>query len=289
MRSYFGILPANIRYDKKLTANAKLLYSELTALTNEKGYCWATNGYFADLYSVSKNSITNWLKSLSDAGYITVKYVYKYETKELIERRIYLNLGQDIEYTGQNEPMAGQEDPHQNNLDTPPKNIGDPNQNILDTPPKNFGDPPQKILEDNNTINNTVNNTFNNPPYIPQGESECEINKSEERADKAIKAITRNKEMQKTIKEFANNDLKMIDALKEFYKARSMLKKPLTARAMKLNLNNLKRLTCDRDEQIAIVEQSIQKGWQSFYELPQNHPYQEKKKVNENAKLGYVF
>ena len=69
-KSYYAIIPANVRYDNELTPNAKLLYGEITALCNEKGYCWATNNYFAELYGVSKTSISKWIKQLIDKGYI---------------------------------------------------------------------------------------------------------------------------------------------------------------------------------------------------------------------------
>ena len=41
--SYYSILTANVRYDKELKANEKLLFSEITALSNRNGYCHATN------------------------------------------------------------------------------------------------------------------------------------------------------------------------------------------------------------------------------------------------------
>lgn len=57
MPAYYAVIPATIRYDSRISANAKLLYGEITALCNEKGFCWATNGYFSELYNVSSRSI----------------------------------------------------------------------------------------------------------------------------------------------------------------------------------------------------------------------------------------
>lgn len=71
--AYYAIIPADVRYDERLTANAKLIYGEITALCNDKGYCWATNEYFANLYKVSKVSISGWIKNLADCGYVNIE------------------------------------------------------------------------------------------------------------------------------------------------------------------------------------------------------------------------
>jgi DnaD/phage-associated family protein len=89
-KSYYAIIPANIRYDADLTPNAKLLYGEITALCNERGYCWAGNSYFADLYNKDKSTIKRWIKQLEDKGYITRKVKYKEGGCEIETRWIQL-------------------------------------------------------------------------------------------------------------------------------------------------------------------------------------------------------
>ena len=90
---YFGILPANVRYSK-INANAKILYTEITALTYSNGVCWATNDYFAKLFNTTKRSITNWIKELENNKFIVCEYdnensqnekrwIYLYETKQM--------------------------------------------------------------------------------------------------------------------------------------------------------------------------------------------------------------
>lgn len=87
-KSYYAVIPANVRYDKELIPNAKLLYGEITALCNEKGYCWATNEYFAELYGVSKKSVSKWIKDLIDKKYIQSELIYKEGSKEILHRYI---------------------------------------------------------------------------------------------------------------------------------------------------------------------------------------------------------
>ena len=71
--AYYAIIPAPVRYDRTVCSSAKLLYGEITALCEKKGYCWASNSYFADLYSVSDRSITTWLGELVRGGHITTR------------------------------------------------------------------------------------------------------------------------------------------------------------------------------------------------------------------------
>lgn len=121
--NFYAIIPANIRYDKDLIPNAKLLYGEITALCNDKGYCWATNDYFAKLYNVSKASISNWVASLIEKHYIESEIVYKECSKEILHR--YLRI-------------------------------------LYDPIKENFNTPIKENFKDNNTTTNNTNNNTDN-------------------------------------------------------------------------------------------------------------------------------
>lgn len=126
-RGYYAIIPADIRYDQNITANAKLLYGEITALCNEKGYCWATNKYFSELYGTSIRSIQTWISSLEEWGYIKTRL----KETELGSQR-YISLS----------PASP---PREKNF----------------TPPcKNFHGGHEEIFTHNITSNNTSNNTL---------------------------------------------------------------------------------------------------------------------------------
>jgi DNA-binding transcriptional regulator YhcF (GntR family) len=84
--NYYAIIPSNVRYSS-LKPNAKLLYGEITALSNKLGYCYASNSYFADLYGVSKNTVSRWLSDLNKLGFITIK-IERNSNKEITKRII---------------------------------------------------------------------------------------------------------------------------------------------------------------------------------------------------------
>jgi len=71
--NYYAIIPANVRYDKRLTPTARLLYGEITALCNKEGFCWAKNDYFSNLYDVSNRTVIRWIGQLQELGYLVVE------------------------------------------------------------------------------------------------------------------------------------------------------------------------------------------------------------------------
>lgn len=136
--AYWAVIPASVRYDQDLPPNAKLLYGEVTALSDKRGYCYAQNGYFSELFSLSERSITRLFAVLVDRGYLRVDVIRDERTNEVLERRIY-----PIYDHGISEP---------------------PPDNFVRTPPDNSdGTPPDKNVGENNTSIEYI------PPIVPQG------------------------------------------------------------------------------------------------------------------------
>ena len=88
--SYYAVIPATVRYDNDLKPAEKLIYGEITSLTNKKGYCFANNKYFANLYNVTIHTVSQWISHLENLGYINTELI-RDNKKEIKERRIYIN------------------------------------------------------------------------------------------------------------------------------------------------------------------------------------------------------
>ena len=167
-RNYYAIIPANVRYDKNLKDKAKLLYGEITALCNEKGYCWASNRYFAELYSVSIKTISTLIKNLIDNGYIYSEIIYKDGSKEIDKR--YLKL------------------------------VNNPIENIVNTPmEEKVNTPMEEKVKDNNTI---INNTIINNKKEKKEKKKTKKEPTQTEIDEVVNAYTSNEELKTAIIEF---------------------------------------------------------------------------------------
>lgn len=69
---FYAILPSPVRYDRRLSASEKVFFAEITALSDQCGYCYAGNGYFSELYDTSDRTVQRWVKHLQELGYVAV-------------------------------------------------------------------------------------------------------------------------------------------------------------------------------------------------------------------------
>lgn len=131
--SYWAVLPAAVRYDPKIPASAKLLYAEISSLTDGRGFCWASNAYFERLYDLSERTIIRLIRALEAAGYIRIEDADGGATT----RKIYAGVN----------PIA----------ETPDKNVSTPRQKCQGGGDKNV------------THNKKEIKKKNSPPTAPQG------------------------------------------------------------------------------------------------------------------------
>lgn len=73
--------------DKRIKNEVNLLII-ISSLCAERGYCFASNSYFADLFDVDEVTISRKLKNLESAGHITIEYIRK--GAEVTQRNIRL-------------------------------------------------------------------------------------------------------------------------------------------------------------------------------------------------------
>lgn len=142
-KSYYAVIPADVRYHPTLKANAKLLYGEITALCNERGHCWANNNYFSELYGVDDKTISRWISSLVKAKFIRVEVL----KDEGFKRKIWITPSDEKITRG------GRKDHY-------------PSDQKVTTPSD------EKITHNNTSINNTDNITSNQPAELATAEKE---------------------------------------------------------------------------------------------------------------------
>ncbi len=132
---FYAILPSPVRYDRRLSASEKVFFAEITALSDQCGYCYAGNGYFSELYDTSDRTVQRWVKHLQELGYVAVTNV---RDGAAMQRRI--------------SPLP--DAPHEETPET------EADKNVAPTPTKMSPTPRQKCrLEQYKNNNTRENNT----------------------------------------------------------------------------------------------------------------------------------
>jgi hypothetical protein len=82
------ILPRKALRSRKLSASHKLFLGLVYALSTEKGYCFASNEYFAEEFDCDSTTPSKWVKKLKDLNFLFVAYKQKINK---VERRLYVD------------------------------------------------------------------------------------------------------------------------------------------------------------------------------------------------------
>lgn len=246
--AYWAVLPATVRYDTALSPAARLLYAEISALSNKEGYCKAGNQYFATLYGVSKKTIEAWIKQLKDCGYITVE-VIRDADKVVVQRRIWSTIP-----TG----SAG---------DTPPL------ENAT-TSPRNIGEPPLEIEGKNNTRYNNI------PPISPKGElGEVKPKRRRKSAEPTNAEST-------VFADYAGADTELLNTLLAFELDRKGRRKEMSENAKRMLCKRLDKLADTAAAKLELLECSILRGWDTVY--PPHDETQPAKPAGAPARRGGI-
>jgi DNA-binding MarR family transcriptional regulator len=67
---YYALLPAPVRYSKNLSATEKIVYAELSAMADSKGFCSPTNPEIAESLNITRNTISLAISALQKHGFI---------------------------------------------------------------------------------------------------------------------------------------------------------------------------------------------------------------------------
>lgn len=228
--SYYAVIPADVRYDDQIPANAKLLYGEISALIGADGFCYASNQYFAGIYRCSDVTISRLISSLEDAGYIK-REITRDGSGQVSQRKIYLNVS-----APEIQPL--------NNFDNPPL--------------QNCGEGLNKIVKKTNLSNTDIDkeNKKESPP--PKGDRTKKTDYDPTDAFAAfITGVACDHHLAQSL----------MDAMSRFAENRRAIKKPIPSQASVTALCNklLKYSGGNAGVMIELLDTATSSGWQTVY------------------------
>lgn len=164
--SQFLMLTYDILVDKRLSDFQKLLFTSITGLCKQRGYCWASNAYFQKLFNRSQTQVSEGISKLVEYGYLKREIVYKKKedkdgkiitTKQISFRKLFVVINKADWDTGIPENQNRGIPENRKQIDNPLINNPTSNNSILSKDNKNY-------IEDNTetVVNNTSDDNIKN-------------------------------------------------------------------------------------------------------------------------------
>ena len=228
-RDFKGVwISKDIWLNKNLSMLEKVLFVEIDSLDNEN-HCTAGNDYFAEFCNCGTATITRAISHLKELGYIEeLPYNGKYRTLRVI------------------------------------KMISQTNQNDESDSSKRLG---------NNIYSKLDNNSNNTNVLLEQSTTTLKtpLIKTETSNNIATPTPNKRKNIYEKCADAIDNyteDTEIRDRLKEYLPIRLARKEmPLSLPSFKGMLNRLTRISTTKQEQLAIIQQAIDRQYPTFYEV----------------------
>lgn len=136
----YAVIPSFVRYSKKLVPGAKLLYGEVTAISEYTGLCFEPNHFFANLYDTTNRTVQNWICQLVDMKFLFRVYIIDDQKNTHRVLSPYFECINEFNPEGCTKTFTLQNTPH---------------EEIFTPTPMKKSSPPS-ILSNTNTITNTT-------------------------------------------------------------------------------------------------------------------------------------
>jgi hypothetical protein len=93
--SWAAVIPNKYLYAKDINSVQKILIGLISGLSNIKGYCFASNEYFADILDLSKVRVSQLITDLEKKGYLG-RVIYRNDKQQVEKRILILIMDKDI-------------------------------------------------------------------------------------------------------------------------------------------------------------------------------------------------
>lgn len=235
---------------RRLDANAKLLWHELMYICNTAGWpewfdVWSST--LTEHTGLNRSTLGRARDALVNLGYIEIRHNGTKATsfKILSQVRNYDEIyavQETVQEPTQEAIQEAEQEMEQEAVQEAVQEAG----HILK----------EKENENENENKNNILSPLNPPVEEPK--------KTEKTAKKTVRDV---------FEEYAGENLELLQALRDYEQHRVKLGKRLTSYMAELRLKELDRLGGnDTELKISLIRQTIDRGWQSFYELKDERP-----------------